>query len=84
MSAAKGDYMATDRQRFLTARQALHWSRQVAADYLGCTKNAIYRYETQHDEFARGVPPDALDWLETIAREFRALLQRKPAPPPAD
>jgi hypothetical protein len=70
----------TDSQRFRRARETLHWSRAVVAEYLGCTTNAVFRYETEHAEFARSVPPDALGWLETIAREFRTLLNRH-APP---
>ena len=70
----------TDSQRFRRARETLHWSRAVVAEYLGCTINAVFRYETEHATFARSVPPDALEWLEAIAREFRVLLKRH-APP---
>lgn len=68
------------RQRFERARKTLHWTRQVAADYLGCSKNAIYRYETEHDEFARTVPPAAVEWIERVAHEFRDVIKRHPRP----
>lgn len=69
-----------DRQRFQRARKALHWTREVCADYLGCTKNAVYRYETEHEAQARTVPPAAVDWIEGVAREYRDLMKRHPAP----
>jgi len=72
--------MVTDRQRFERARKALHWTRQVAADYLGITKFAIYRWETEHEEFQRGVPPHALDWIEAVARDYRDMMKRHPRP----
>jgi len=70
----------TLRQRFLRARQSLHWTRQTTAQHLGMSKDAVWRYETESEASARTVPPRLVDWMETIAREVRDVLKRHPAP----
>jgi len=72
--------MVSDRQRFERARKALHWTRAVTAGYLDCTVNAIFRYETAHEDHQRAVPPHALDWIEAVARDFREMMKRHPRP----
>lgn len=63
-------------QRLQAARQRLRWSRQGLADLLGYQHATIFRYETG----TRAPPRGLIDWLETIAAELEAALDRSPPP----
>jgi transcriptional regulator with XRE-family HTH domain len=67
---------ATLGHRLHQARKGLRWSRQGVADLIGCKHVTLYRYETGTRE-----PPLVLvTWLEALATEMAALLDRIPSP----